>query len=108
MPGLPLGPQPLGVIWEPQERGAWFSSLPGGFLRGMGRFFSLPGCCCLVSVSSAGLADLYLKQIVFQKLPCVWQVGNLARVFSGERALQACVYVCADGVLLKSPPVTEQ
>lgn len=60
---------------------------------------------CLVGVSSAGLADLYLKQIVFQKLLCVWQGWK-----RGERFLQGeCSKgVCADGVLFKFPSVTEQ
>lgn len=35
-------------------------------------------------VSSARLANLYLKQIAFQEHPCVWQVGNVERFLQGK------------------------
>lgn len=67
---------------------------------GTGRFFHHPKCY-LVSV--CGFSNL--KQIVFQKLPCVWQVGKEEYVFSREDAIKACVLTVS---FLNSQSVREQ
>lgn len=52
--------------------------------------------------SLSALETLFFKQIVFQKLPCVGQLGNL-KCKSFQWAAQSCV----EGSLLKCPAYTE-